>query len=134
MSKKPDLVVWDINEGYNSRLKQYPTNLGAPKFDLPNVGLAKTESSKKMLDVFERERDEILGKIQKLYEEYNDSVMVWESKISFEPIVGKTYHLYEFETGKTLSIISPTEWNNSQYFIGSFTLSSDRKWIKVNAR
>ena len=134
MSKKPDLVVWDINEGYNSRLKQYPTNLGAPKFDLPNVGLAKTESSKKMLDVFERERDEILGKIQKLYEEYNDSVTVWESKISFEPIVGKTYHLYEFETGKTLSIISPTEWNNSQYFIGSFTLSSDRKWIKVNAR
>ena len=134
MSKKPDLVVWDINEGYNSRLKQYPTNLGAPKFDLPNVGLAKTESSKKMLDVFERERDEILGKIQKLYEEYNDSVTVWESKISFEPIVGKTYHLYEFETGKTLSIISPTEWNNSQYFIGSFVLSSDRKWIKVNAR
>ena len=134
MSKKPDLVVWDINEGYNSRLKQYPTNLGAPKFDLPNVGLAKTESSKKMLDVFERERDEILGKIQKLYEEYNDSVTVWESKISFEPIVGKTYHLYEFETGKTLSIISPTEWNNSQYFIGSFTLSSDRKWIRVNAR
>ena len=134
MSKKPDLVVWDINEGYNSRLKQYPTNLGAPKFDLPNVGLAKTESSKKMLDVFERERDEILGKIQKLYEEYNDSVMVWESKISFEPIVGKTYHLYELETGKTLSIISPTEWNNSQYFIGSFTLSSDRKWIRVNAR
>ena len=133
MSKKPDLVVWDINEGYNSRLKQYPTNLGAPKFDLPNVGLAKTESSKKMLDVFERERDEILGKIQKLYEEYNDSVTVWESKISFEPIVGKTYHLYEFETGKTLSIISPTEWNNSQYFIGSFVLSSDRKWIRVNA-
>jgi hypothetical protein len=131
MSKKPDLVVWDINEGYNSRLKQYPTNLGAPKFDLPNVGLAKTESSKKMLDVFERERDEILGKIQKLYEEYNDSVTVWESKISFEPIVGKTYHLYEFETGKTLSIISPAEWNNSEYCIGSFLLSADRKWIRV---
>ena len=66
MSKKPDLVVWDINEGYNSKLKQYPTNLGAPKFELPNVGLVKHESSKKMLDVFERERDEIIGRINKI--------------------------------------------------------------------
>lgn len=132
MSKKPDLVVWDINEGYNSKSKQYPTNLGAPKFDLPNVGLVKTESSKKMLEVFERERDEIVEKIHKLYEEYNNSIMVWESKISFEPIVGKTYFLYDFESGRTLSLISPEEWNNSKYYIGSFLLNSDRKWIKVN--
>jgi len=95
MSKKPDLVVWDINEGYNSKLKKYPTNIGAPKFELPNVGLVKQESSKKMLEVFERERDEIIEKINKLYDEYNDSIMVWESKISFEPIVGKTYFLYD---------------------------------------
>ena len=96
------------------------------------MGLVKHESSKKMLEVFERERDEIIEKINKLYDEYNNSIMVWESKISFEPIVGKTYFLYEFESGKTLSLISPEEWNNSKYFIGSFLLNSDRKWIKVN--
>ena len=84
-----------------------------------------------MLDVFEREKSEIIEKIEKLYKEYYDSIMVWESKISFEPIVGNEYYLYEFEQGKTLSLISPEEWNNSKYFIGSYILNSDRKWIKV---
>jgi hypothetical protein len=56
--------------------------------------------------------------------------MVWESKISFEPIIGKTYYLYDFDNVKTLSLLSPKEWNKFDSFIGEFTLTSDRKWIK----
>lgn len=130
MSKKPDLVVWDEENGYNANLKKYPTNIGAPSFNLPNVSLARSEASKKMLDVFERERQEIVERIEKLYDEYNTSVMVWESKISFEPIVGNSYYLYNFNNVKTLSLISPEEWNKSDCFIGEFILTSDRKWIK----
>ena len=130
MSKKPDLVVWDEENGYNANLKKYPTNIGAPSFNLPNVSLARSEASKKMLDVFERERQEIVERIEKLYDEYNTSVMVWESKISFEPIVGNSYYLYNFNNVKTLSLISPEEWNKSVCFIGEFILTSDRKWIK----
>jgi NAD(P)-dependent dehydrogenase (short-subunit alcohol dehydrogenase family) len=66
MMKKPDLVVWSEENGYDASKKSYPTNVTAPKFDLPNVGLVKKESSKKMLDVFEREKDELVEKIQKL--------------------------------------------------------------------
>jgi hypothetical protein len=131
MDKKPDLVVWDKVNGYDANLKSYPTNLGAPSFDLPKVSLAKTEASKKMLDVFESERDEIIKRIEKLYEEYNDSIMVWESKISFEPVVGHTYYLYEFNNVKTLSLISPEQWDKFDSFIGKFKLTSDRKWIKI---
>lgn len=130
MSKKPDLVAWDKVNGYNANLKSYPTNLGAPSFNLPNVSLVRSESSKKMLDVFEREKQEIIERIERLYDEYNTSVMVWESKILFEPIVGKTYYLYNFNNVKTLSLISPEEWDKSDCFIGEFTLTSDRKWIK----
>lgn len=131
MDKKPDLVVWDKVNGYDANLKSYPTNLGAPSFNLPNVSLAKTEASKKMLDVFESERDEIIRRIEKLYDEYNTSVMVWESKMSFEPVVGHSYYLYEFKNVKTLSLISPDEWNKFDCFIGKFKLTSDRKWIKI---
>ena len=46
--KKPDLVVWNKETGYDAASKQYPTNIGAPKFDLPNVSLARAEASKKM--------------------------------------------------------------------------------------
>ena len=93
--KIPDLVVWDEVEGYNAGKMQYPTNISAPSFTLPDVGLVRTESAKKMMDVFEQEKKELVNKVEKMYREYLDSVMVWESKISFEPIVGKTYYLYD---------------------------------------
>jgi hypothetical protein len=131
MNKKPDLIVWSEENGYDAKIKSYPTNLGAPSFDLPNVGLIKTESSKKMIEVFEREKREIVEKIEKLYQEYSDSVLVWESKISFDPIVGKTYYLYDFNGINTLSLISPEEWNRKDCFIGGFVLNSDRKWIRI---
>ncbi len=133
-NRKPDLVVWTSEDGYSANRKEYPTNLGAPSFTLPNVSLVRTESSKKMMDVFEREKDEIISKIEKLQKEYNDSLMVWESKISFEPIVGKTYFLYNFNGTNTLSLISPQEWNREKDFIGSFTLNSDNKWISQNSK
>lgn len=128
--KKPDLVVWDDENGYNAKMKQYPTNIGAPSFQLPNVSLVRTESSKKMMSVFERERQELILKAERLTQEFNDSLMVWESKISFEPIVGKTYFLYDFNGVKTLSLISPKEWNKENCFLGSFTLNSENKWIR----
>lgn len=131
MNKKPDLVVWSEENGYDAKIKSYPTNLGAPSFNLPNVGLIKTESSKKMIEVFEREKQEIVQSIEKLYQEYSDSVLVWESKISFDPIVGKTYYLYNFNGVNTLSLISPEEWNRKDCFIGGFVLNSDRKWIRI---
>lgn len=132
--KKPDIVVWNEQTGYDAKLKAYPTSAGSPGFDLPNVPLFRTQSSKKMMDVFNREKEEIKEKIEKLYEEYNTSIMVWESKISFEPIIGKTYFLYNFKGDLTLSLIAPNEWNRSNDFIGEFILNSDNKWIEYKTK
>ncbi len=128
--KKPDLVVWDEINNYDARMKSYPTNVGAPIFELPKIDLMKNESTKKMVDVFNKEKNEITKKIEKLYQEYNDSILIWESKISFEPIIGKTYYLYCFNEVNTLSLLSPEEWNKFDYFLGAYELNSDRKWIK----
>jgi len=130
--KKPDLVVWSEESGYDSNSKKYPTNLGAPSFKLPDLDLVKNEASKKMIDVFEREKQEIIQRVEKLYQEYEDSLLVWESKISFEPIVGKTYYLYNFKGVNTLSLLSPNDWDKKEFFIEGFLLNSDRKWIRVN--
>jgi hypothetical protein len=83
-----------------------------------------------MMDVFNREHQEIKERIEKMYDEYNTSIMVWESKISFEPIVGKSYFLYIFAEELTLSLIGPDEWNRGKDFVGEFLLNSDNKWIK----
>ncbi len=126
----PDLVVWNKDTGYDANIKNYPTSLSAPKFELPNVGLVKTEASKKMIDVFNKEKDDIVAMIHQLQNEYTNSIMVWESKMSFEPIVGHTYYLYDFNGINTLSLLSPNDWDKSDKLIGSFTLNFDRKWIK----
>lgn len=130
MKKKPDLVVWNEKEGYYAKFSKYPTNLGAAIFELPNVPLFKEKSSRKMMDVFNQEKEELIEKVKKLYDEYNDSIMVWESRFSFEPIVGKSYFLYNFNEEKVLSIISPEEWDRKDEFIGEYLLNSENKWIK----
>lgn len=129
-NKKPDLIVWTEEEGYNAKLKSYPTTIGSQGFDLPNVPLFREVSSKKMIDVFNRETQEIKERIERMYDEYNTSIMVWESKIPFEPIIGKTYYLYDFDGQRTLSLISPTEWRRGVDSLGSFILNSDNKWIR----
>ena len=129
MDKKPDLVVWSEKNGYDAKLMTYPTSAAGQGFDLPNVPLFREQSSKKMMDVFNREQQEIRERIEKLYDEYNTSIMVWESKISFEPIVGKSYFLYNFAEELTLSLIAPNEWGREKDFIGEYILNSDNKWI-----
>jgi hypothetical protein len=130
MEKKPDLVVWTEKNGYDAKFKSYPTSAGGQGFDLPNVPLFRNESSKKMMDVFNREHQEIRERIEKMYDEYNTSIMLWESKISFEPIVGKSYFLYNFAGELTLSLIAPNEWGRGNDFVGEYLLNSDNKWIK----
>jgi len=132
MEKKPDLVVWSEKDGYDAKLKSYPTSAGGQGFDLPNVPLFREQSSKKMMDVFNREHQEIKERIKKMYDEYNTSIMVWESKISFEPIVGKSYFLYNFAEELTLSLIAPNEWGRGNDFVGEYLLNSDNKWITKN--
>ncbi len=63
---KPDIVVWDETNGYDANIKNYPTTIGSPKFELPNIGLVKNEASKKMIDVFNRQREEIIQSIETL--------------------------------------------------------------------
>ena len=128
--KKPDNVVWGEANGYDANMKHYPTNLGSPSFNIADLALSKTAAGKKMIDVFEREKQELIDKIKKLQEEYESSILVWESIINFEPIIGHTYYLYDFDKGMTLSMVSPKEWKYSDRFVGSFTLNSENKWLK----
>jgi hypothetical protein len=129
--KKPDIIVWNKEDGYHAKFSKYPTNLGSAIFEIPNVPMFKENSSRKMMSVFEQEKQELIDKVKKLYDEYNDSIMVWESKFSFEPIVGKKYFLYLCNDEYLLSLISPEEWNKEVDFVGEFLLNSDNKWIKI---
>jgi hypothetical protein len=56
--------------------------------------------------------------------------LVYKAKFSFEPVIGKIYHLYYGADGNIfLSLIDPKEWNREH--IGSFKYNHDNKWIKI---
>ena len=52
--------------------------------------------------------------------------------MSFEPLIGKIYYLYERENGKdTLSLIGPNEWGRSKpfkQFVATVKLLADHTW------
>ena len=81
MEKKPDLIVWSEKDGYDAKLKSYPTSAGGQGFDLPNVPLFREQSSKKMMDVFNREHQEIKERIEKMYNKNNEILSRLKSQL-----------------------------------------------------
>jgi len=76
------------------------------------------------------------AKMDDIKRQYEETIALWEwnefvdsFKIGFEPVVGKTYYLYEAST-KFLSILSPTEFRKE--CVGITKLNSDGYWEKVN--
>jgi hypothetical protein len=47
-------------------------------------------------------------------EEYEWNELVYNSKFSFEPVIGEIYHLYRDAAGAKLSFVDgPQEWNKN---------------------
>jgi hypothetical protein len=128
--KKPDLVVWDEEKGYNSKSLTYGTSVSAPAIKMDDVASWKEASVVKVNHQFKTRYDELVEEAKKLFDEYNWNDTVYNSEYSFIPVVGHTYHLYMRDDETLfLSLISPNEWNRK--FIASFTLDSTEKWVKI---
>lgn len=75
------------------------------------------------------------SKLEDIKKQYEDTIKLWEWNeyvdsfdIGFEPVIGKTYYLYEGVT-KFVSILSPTEFKRK--CIGVTKLCSDGYWEKL---
>lgn len=75
------------------------------------------------------------AKMEDLKKQYDETIALWEWNdyvdsfdIGFEPVVGKTYYLYEGVT-KFVSILSPEEFKKKT--LGATKLSADGYWIKI---
>lgn len=57
---------------------------------------------------------------------------IYNAKISFEPLIGQEYFLYERECGeKVLSLVTPTEWGDTIPFrrsVAQVRLLADHTW------
>jgi hypothetical protein len=60
------------------------------------------------------------------------SMIIYDAKLSFNPVIGQTYYLYEKEDGTHLvSLVGPKEWGNKipfKSFVAAVKLLADHTW------
>lgn len=128
MSKKPDQVVFDNElQAYNAKITPFPTNVGAPKIEMTDITHWKNNNISKINHQLGTQFEEIKQAYDKLIEQYEYNRLIYEAKFSFEPIIGKVYHLYKREDDSTfLSMLAPNECNFNH--LKSFRLNADAVW------
>ncbi len=63
------------------------------------------------------------------------SMIIYNAKLSFSPVIGTTYYLYEKQDGNHfVSMISPKEWGGSgpyKNLVAAVKLLADHTWVEV---
>ena len=133
--KKPDHVVYNTEtERYDAFLKPYATSLSAPVITTTDSLAWKNRNINKVNKHVQAKYNELKTAYTEMMQQYEYNNLVYGAKFNFEPIVGKSYFLYNFDDKDTLSLISPEEWNKIEDFVGEFKLNSENKWLRINER
>lgn len=110
----------------NAMSKTYPTNIGAPAFTVPEVLSRKKHRGADATHQLKTRFDQLKQEYFNLCDLAEDTEMVYNARCNFNPVVGKTYHLYEGEMGMFLSLLAPHEWDMEHR--GSFKLTAEHTW------
>ena len=131
--KKPDQVVYnEKKDRYDAALTPYATNLGAPAIVTDDVTTWKNANINKVNHQFKTEYEDLKAKYEAMMRQFEYNHLIYSAKFSFEPIVGKIYHVYRSKSGDPfLSLIAPEECNWD--FVGTFELKADKVWNKIDA-
>jgi len=111
-------------------IMEYPSHVGSPKIKPQDLTSFKTHGLNKVDRVMKKRYEELVKEAETLQNSMIVNQEVYESTYRFEPKIGEIYHLYEDSEGdRTLSIISPTEWNKKHLY--SVIFNSDMTWTKL---
>ena len=128
MKKHPDNIVFDYkSQTYNANVTNFPTSIGAPKFDVLEIDMSSSVEAK---NYFSSKFKEIKLEYERLIDCYNWTKIIYDSEYSFQPITGHNYHLYKRNDNTFfLSIIEPDQWRKK--YIGTFCLLTNGSWMKI---
>ncbi|MGB0882408.1 MAG: DUF2452 domain-containing protein [Vicingaceae bacterium] len=131
--ERPDNVVFDEEtQTYNANILPYGTNIGAPNIQPSGVSTWVNTSVSSFNHSFQNKIELIKKDYQDLIDEYEINDLLYKASMSFEPIIGKEYHLYfsEKKGENFLSLIPPTSWKME--YLGSYVLNNDKTWQKIS--
>lgn len=112
-----------------------PTEEGAIKHTALR---AMEEQTNMQLDQI-REQIELLARqAQELRRRRDLSLLIYEARLGFQPVIGQVYYLYEKrDSSHILSLVAPQEWGSSmpyQQFISAVKLLADHTWTEINQK
>lgn len=104
----------------------YPASTLSPRIVPTDLSSFKSRG----ISEVERSLHQKLTEIRESYlaaiDHFNWNKLIYEADISFEPIIGQVYHLYEVRGRKLLSMIAPDQWHHKH--LATVRLNIDRQW------
>ena len=89
-----------------------------------HVNYARLKQIAKQINYLKNEALEIIDENKIQHELQN-------LKTKFKLVSGTSYYLYQKKTEKYLSMISPTQWNNKDLFLGAYYYDYDKQFILI---
>jgi len=100
-----------------------------------NAVQSMMEHAQQQMDLLRKQAQLIMDQVAEIEQRMKLSEEIYAADLSFEPVVGQTYHLYERENGKKfVSIVGPTEWGRSKtdlVHLATVILLADKSWSFV---
>jgi hypothetical protein len=97
--------------------------------------LAMEQQIDMQLDQIRQQIELLARQAQELRKRKELSLMIYEAKLNFQPVIGQTCYMYEKQDGTyLLSLVSPREWGGSgpfKQFVSAVKLLADHTWIEV---
>ncbi len=117
----------------------FPHTVGGAVIRPEDAGKLKGRTLSAMREQTSRQMNQLYRQAQLLAEQAREiqkrveiSERIYTSKMSFEPLTGHTYYLYERKDGTDLlSMVGPDEWGRSkpfEKFLAKVKLLSDHTW------
>lgn len=123
----------------NPGLMEYAHTAGGAIIRPEDMGKVKSRSLLAMRQQTDIQLAQLYKQMQLLAEQASHiktrvdvSERIYSAKMSFEPLIGNTYYLYEKEEGEDmLSLIAPFEWGRKKpfrAFIATVYMLADHTW------
>ncbi|MEM9324547.1 MAG: DUF2452 domain-containing protein [Bacteroidota bacterium] len=120
-------------------LIQFAHSVGSAIVRPEDKGRIKGNAVAAMHDQTDRQFQQLFEQMQTLVQQANYlkkrvemSERIYLATMSFQPVIGKEYHLYQRKTGEDiLSMVSLEEWGRSfpfEKYVGKVRLLSDHTW------
>ena len=107
----------------------YPSSRLSPKIVPQDLSNFKTRGIGRVERDLQQELIELREKYLAVVDAFNWNKLIYEAHFGFEPVTGDTYHLYDLNGRRQLSMISPEQWH--QRWLGTFRLNADGRWQAV---